>query len=121
MPVIAEPRPEASGTRGPVAPGGNRLPTLASEILDAHQRCKASVREALDAALTAGRALLEAKELVPHGQWQDWLRANVSEVSVRTVQRYMRAAEKAKNDSVSFSSLRELLQPERPRPLAQGE
>src|SRR5919199_137181 len=95
--------------------GDNRLPALAGEIEAAHRRCKAGVREALDAALAAGRALIEAKELVPHGQWQDWLNANVPEVSVRTAQRYMRAAEKAKSDSVSFSSLRELLQPERSR------
>lgn len=96
--------------------GGNRLPALVGEIEAAHRRCKAGVREALDAALAAGRALLEVKGLVPHGQWQDWLKANVPEVSVRTAQRYMRAAEKAESDTVTFSSLRELLQPERPRP-----
>jgi DUF3102 family protein len=93
--------------------GDNRLPALAGEIEAAHQRCKAKVRDALEAALAAGKALNEARELVPHGQWQDWLKANVPDVSIRTAQRYMKAAEKAKNDTVSFSSLRELIRPTR--------
>ena len=57
--------------------GDNRLPALAGEIEAAHQRCKARVRDVVEAAIAAGRALNEARELVPHGQWQDWLRANV--------------------------------------------
>ena len=70
------------------------------------------MQEALEAALAAGRALLEAKELVPHGQWQAWLYANLPGISVRTAQRYMLAAERSgKNDTVSFSSLRELTRP----------
>src|SRR4051794_22180195 len=101
--------------------GDNRLPALAGEIEAAHQRCKAGVRDALEAALAAGKALNEARELVPHGQWQDWLQTNVPDVSVRTAQRYMKAAEKAKNDTVSFSSLRELLAPKQRSPLAWGE
>lgn len=112
MTTIPTPPADAKPARQAAAPGDNRLPALAAEIQAEHQRCKANVLGAVEAAVAAGRSLIEARELVPHGQWQDWLRANVRDVSVRTAQRYMRAAEKAKNDTVSFLSLRELIRPE---------
>src|SRR5690242_18779275 len=49
---------------------------------------------------------------MPHGAWVPWLAANVLGVSVRTAQRYMRAARNTgKNDDVSLLSLRELVRP----------
>lgn len=96
--------------------GANRLPILADEIQAAHEACRRSTQEAVEHAIKAGRRLIEAKRLVPHGEWADWLRANVGAISVRTAQRYMRAAERAgENDTVSYSSLRELIAPA-PRP-----
>jgi hypothetical protein len=48
------------------------------------------------AALAAGNALIEAKELVRHGEWRDWLKANCS-MSTRTAQRYMQMARSGLN------------------------
>jgi hypothetical protein len=92
--------------------GSNRLPVLVDEIAVEHRACKAAVKNAVQHAIEAGRRLIEAKTLVPHGAWLPWLAEHLPDVSARTVQRYMKAAELAgKNDNVSFSSLRALLAP----------
>jgi hypothetical protein len=44
--------------------------------------------KAAESALEAGRLLIEAKELVQHGEWEDWLAENVH-FSERTARRYM--------------------------------
>lgn len=90
----------------------NRLPILADEIAEAHACCEEATGKAVEQTIRAGRALIEAKGLVGHGGWEGWLRTNVPAIAVRTCQRYMRAAKNAgKSDSVSFSSLRELIRP----------
>lgn len=48
------------------------------------------------AAIKAGKLLLSAKEKVPHGQWQIWLKENVSELSQSTACRWMKLAEEQK-------------------------
>ena len=48
--------------------GDNRLPLLAEEIRLAHLRVLDAAKTAAERAIQAGRALLEAKELVRHGQ-----------------------------------------------------
>ena len=53
------------------------LPDLASRINAAHRECESAARSAVTHALEAGRTLLEAKQQVAHGQWADWLAANV--------------------------------------------
>lgn len=75
--------------------GANHLPVLAEEIQAAHEACRRSIKSAVEHAIEAGRCLTEAKLLVQHGGWEDWLQANVPAISVRTAQRYMRAAEQA--------------------------
>ena len=54
----------------------NRLPVLAGEIRDADTRCKRSAEETAAAALDAGRLLIEAKDLVKHGEWGLWLQSH---------------------------------------------
>jgi hypothetical protein len=66
--------------------GHNRLADLAVEISRADQRFRRYAKEALLAAIEAGRALAEAKELLPHGAWQTWLRDNCA-MSARTAPR----------------------------------
>lgn len=67
---------------------------------------------AISHAKRAGELLLEAKKHLPHGQFAEWILANVT-VSPRQAQRYMAAAlgkptpiraitQKAKNDTVSY-------------------
>jgi hypothetical protein len=94
----------------------NRLPVLAGEIEAEHLACSKAAADAVHHAIEAGRGLLEAKELVPRGEWETWLRANVPTITVRTCQRYMRVARMVgESDTVSFSSMRALLAPDRPK------
>ena len=87
----------------------NRLPVLAAEIEAAHLGCTRSTAEVIRHALEAGRGLIEAKGLVPHGEWVTWLQANLPTISVRTCQRYMRAAENGeKRQRVVFEPARVL-------------
>ena len=46
---------------------------------------------AIEHAIRAGEALIQAKQLVEHGQWLPWLRDNCK-MSERTAQNYMRVA-----------------------------
>src|SRR4051794_33384128 len=68
--------------------GSNRLAVLASEIRQAHASAEAAAIEHATRALEAGRALIEAKSLVKHGQWLPWLRE--VGISSRSASRYMR-------------------------------
>lgn len=71
----------------------NRLPILAAEINRAHAQARAAARTSLKRAIEAGDRLLEAKAVIGHGGWLEWLAANVS-FSERTAQTYMRLASK---------------------------
>ena len=78
----------------------NRLPTLAAEIQTAHAAAQAAEITAAERALEAGRALIEAKSLVQHGEWLSFLKdAGIPE---RTAQRYLALASSGlKSDTVS--------------------
>ena len=71
--------------------GDNRLPVLALEIRKAHADVHEAAKTAAQRAIDAGRALIEAKELLKHGQWLPWLREHCA-LSERTAQLYMRIA-----------------------------
>lgn len=71
----------------------NHLPVLAQMANDAHEAAAIALRSAAKSAKDAGSALLEAKALVPHGEWETWLKANFKGGS-RTAQRYMRVAKR---------------------------
>jgi len=75
-----------------------RLEGLADRANQAH-------REGVRAALVAGQALLEAKQLVGHGSWRKWI-ADHCEFSERTAQVYMRVA---RNPQHAADSLRQVL------------
>lgn len=65
------------------------LTELAGRIDAAVHDAEQHARSAVDAAQCAGRLLIEAKSLVPHGQWAQWLGENCA-VAPRTAQAYMR-------------------------------
>lgn len=65
--------------------------TLARRINDEHEAARLAVRTGIAHAITAGELLLEAKRMVPHGQWRTWLGESVA-FSERTAQAYMRLA-----------------------------
>jgi hypothetical protein len=71
----------------------NRLPVLAAEIRRAHADVQDAAKTAAERAIDAGKALLEAKELVKHGEWLPWLRENCA-LAERTAQLYMQLAKK---------------------------
>jgi hypothetical protein len=68
-------------------PGANLVP----KINAAHRAAFGHAKEAMEAAAECGRLLLQAKELVPHGDWVAWLEAN-TETDERQSQKYMRLA-----------------------------
>jgi hypothetical protein len=77
--------------RRPELDMSNRLPVLAAEIRIAHAGVEAAAKTAAERAIEAGNALLEAKELVNHGEWLPWLKEHC-ELPERTAQFYMKIA-----------------------------
>ncbi len=71
----------------------NRLPHLAAEIRRAHADVQEAAKTAAERAIDAGHKLLEARELVKHGEWLPWLRENCA-LAERTAQLYMQLARK---------------------------
>lgn len=69
----------------------NRLPALAADIRAAHAAVGAFARFSAERAMAAGAMLIEARTLVPHGDWANWLREHVG-FSERTARRYAQLA-----------------------------
>jgi len=69
----------------------NSLADLSARIRVEHRATSAALKSSVEHAMAAGDLLLEAKALVPHGQWLPWL-AEHCEMSERTAQLYMRTA-----------------------------
>lgn len=67
------------------------MATKAAEINQLHEQAFAKAAEAVDFARKAGELLLEVKDHLKHGQFQNWIEAHCS-FSVRQSQRYMNAA-----------------------------
>lgn len=63
---------------------GRTIEVITDEILDAK-------RTGGEAILTIGRCLIEAKDMLPHGEWLPWLNERV-EFSERTARNFMRLA-----------------------------
>lgn len=73
--------------------GDYRLSGISQQINAAVHAAEDHAGHAVAAARNAGLLLLEAKSLVPHGQWESWIAANCT-VAPRTAQAYMRLATK---------------------------
>jgi Protein of unknown function (DUF3102) len=73
--------------------GSNRLPIIAIGIKERLAAAESATRRGLEHAIAAGLLLIEAKELVAHGEWLDWLQTNC-QLSQRQAQTYMRLARK---------------------------
>ncbi|HUF80026.1 MAG TPA: DUF3102 domain-containing protein [Burkholderiales bacterium] len=80
------------------AAGSNRLPALATEIREAHAGVFSAAKTAAERAIEAGQALIEAKALVKHGQWGNWLRDHCA-LPERTAQLYMQIARSGFNSA----------------------
>ena len=68
---------------------GRTIETITDEILDAK-------RTGGEAILTIGRCLIEAKDMLPHGEWLPWLNERV-DLSERTAQKFMKLAREWSN------------------------
>ena len=85
---------------------------IAAEINRHHGLAVARAGEAIQHVIAAGKLLLEVKAALPHGQFGEWMAANI-QVSARQAQRYIAVAQgkplpvraiAAKNDTVSYLS-----------------
>jgi hypothetical protein len=86
------------------------LDDLAAEVEKEHRAVENHFKQAVVHAIKAGEALNEAKKLVKHGDWYDWLETNFK-FTTRTATNYMLLAslpEEIRN-SVSDLTLREAL------------
>lgn len=63
---------------------GRTIETITKDILEAQRRGG-------EAVLTIGRCLIEAKDMLPHGEWLPWLAEKVG-YSEKTAQNFMRLA-----------------------------
>ena len=73
--------------------------TCAAELkrcADEADRCAALAQAGAELAIrhawNAGAVCLKAKEVVPHGEFQEWLEANAGERGIRTLQKWMKLA-----------------------------
>ena len=75
---------------------------VAAELVAAAARIQARLTQQVRDILETGHDLIEAKSKLQHGQFESWLNLSFN-MTVRTAQRFIRAAEWAegKNDTVS--------------------
>jgi hypothetical protein len=87
---------------------------LIKQINEAHQEVRLALRRTGECAIKAGLLLLQAKKLVRHGSFAEWIAANCA-LSERTAQLYMQVARKFPNPQsfadFSLSDLMEMLGP----------
>jgi hypothetical protein len=70
----------------------NRLGDLAARIAAEHEAAGAATRKTLQHAIAAGELLIEAKDRVGHGRWENWLKKTCN-VPPRSATKYMKLAE----------------------------
>jgi hypothetical protein len=78
---------------GNTPPEAVQLRNLAREIKQHHESFEKGLRTSLSHAREAGDKLLEAKKLLGHGNFSDWVEKNCA-VSLRTAQKHMRIAQR---------------------------
>src|SRR3954449_146706 len=85
-------RPSEGGTAALALSGSDvACGDLADRINAAHREVEQAMRDAVARAVAVGELLAEAKALVGHGGWEEWIEANCT-VSARTARAYMRLA-----------------------------
>src|SRR5690242_3849125 len=78
-----------------LAEAQERLAQLGLKAKEAHLAAQNCAATAVERALEAGQALLEAKSLCPFGRWTQWLKETFQH-EVGTARCYMRAAKRWK-------------------------
>jgi hypothetical protein len=90
-----------------VTAGTNRLPVLAEEVREAHVGVREAAKAGTEFAIEAGRALIEAKSLLRHGEWLPWLRQRCR-LPERTAQLYMHIASLVDNHGLKSATVADL-------------
>ena len=86
-------------TAGGASPAPTRTPAvIAAEIREIQRSCRAMT---LMYAVEAGRRLVEAKALVKHGEWGDWVK-NETGMSMSSVSRLMKLYDEYASDQVTL-------------------
>jgi hypothetical protein len=88
----------------------DKLTSLAEKINKQHRAAQQALSKGVAYALEAGKLLLQAKELIGHGGWGEWLKSNCPETE-RSAQIYMKMAREhqANPKRVSDLSLRDAI------------
>jgi nitrogen regulatory protein PII len=91
----------------------NELERLAVAIREEHQECLQKMRQGVEHALKVGELLVKAKELVKHGEWEQWVEVNCSFTS-RMARNYIIVFENVedgllKTETISEMTIREVL------------
>jgi hypothetical protein len=110
MSNVESTRPLVSAATLPADP----MADLIKSINEAHNEVRLSLKRTGECAIKAGLLLLQAKRLVRHGSFAEWIAANCT-LSERTAQLYMQVARKFPNPQsfadFSLSDLMEMLGP----------
>lgn len=83
----------ATGHQTPISTEAN-VAELREVAIQHHLRAWQIGAAAAGHAVVAGRAFMEIKNCLPHGQFNRWVAQNVPDASKRTVERYMKMAKK---------------------------
>lgn len=80
---------------------------IAAAINAAHTAVEQAKRDGARHAIECGRLLAEAKEVAPHGSWDQWLKENC-QFSPRTAQLYMRVHRHVRDDPAKAQRVADL-------------
>ena len=83
------------------------LVNLAERIREEHQACLQSLRKGVEHALKVGELLVQAKELVKHGDWGDWVETNC-DFTPRMACYYMEAFRNVQRGLVKTETISEM-------------
>ena len=89
-------------------PERSRLAELAAELGKQHAACEAALSSAVEHAIRAGKLLVEAKDLLAHGEWLPWLAEHFAG-SERSARGYMQLAREADRRPVADLGVRAAL------------
>jgi hypothetical protein len=83
---------EEEGSAGPdLSNSATELADLGNKATKAHEQIRAGKRDAFEHAVAAGKALLAAKKVCLHGEWEKWCKR--IGIPPRTASQYMLLAE----------------------------
>ncbi|MCP3869431.1 MAG: DUF3102 domain-containing protein [Gammaproteobacteria bacterium] len=70
----------------------SNLDQLAASITDHHLKAQEHAQSAIEHAFNVGSFLIQARILVPHGKWEEWVERNTG-IPIRTARHYMKLAD----------------------------